>query len=227
MFSAPIADLITGLFSFVFTIMIFSYVIGDNPFFRVAIHVFVGLAAGFVTLVVFEQIFINKLIAPMLTGNWTQLAFLAIPLIMGFLLLSKVRYQKPGRWVVAFLVGVGAAAAIAGALGGTLLPQVWASINLFDFSENQSANFVDKLVEGIIILTGTVFTLAYFQFGVRENATKPGKSSVLMRAITSIAEFFIAITFGALFAGVLSAALTALVERTHSIINFFNSLFFQ
>lgn len=215
-------DLITGILSFLFTIMILSYIVGDNPLFRVAIHVFVGLAAGFVTVVVVKEVFINKLFAPMSAGNW----WLLIPAVMGLFLLSKIWYQEPGRWVVAFLVGVGAAAAVAGALMGTLIPQVQATINVFDFSAIDSSELVDKGWEAVVILLGTVFTLAYFQFGVREKSAKPGRRGGFMRVVATIGEFFLAVTFGALFAGVLSSALTAMVDRMQSIVNFFFSLFF-
>lgn len=114
--------------------MILSYLVGDNPLFRVAIHIFVGVTAGYVTLIVFQQVILNKLILPMAGGDWVRTIVLIFPAIMGLFLLTKIhpKYQWLGRWVVAFLVGVGAAATVAGALTGTLLPQTWASINLFD-----------------------------------------------------------------------------------------------
>lgn len=225
----PVAatDFLTGLLGFLFTIMILSYVVGDNPLFRVAIHVFVGLAAGYVTVIVWQQVIINKLAAPMLTGDWIQRAMLIFPLVMSAFLLTKIstKYQSLGRWVVAFLVGVGAAAAIAGALMGTLLPQAWASINLFDLNAFEPGTTLDRVAEGVFILIGTIFTLAYFQFSVRENSAKIGTRGIFMRVVSFIGEVFLAITFGALFAGVLSSALTAMVDRMQSIVNFLASLF--
>jgi len=221
-------DLLVGLISFLFTLMIFSYLVGDNPLFRLALHIFVGVTAGYVTLIVWQQVIINKLFAPMLSGNLNQLIFLLFPLVMGLFLLFKVssKYSWLGRWVVAFLVGVGAAAAIAGALTGTLLPQVWASINLFDLDAFQAAKAAEKITEGIFILLGTVTTLAYFQFSVRQRTARAGNRGLFMRAISVLGEVFFAITFGALFAGVLSSTLAAMVNRMQSIVEFFNSLFF-
>jgi hypothetical protein len=221
-------DFLVGLLSFLFTLMILSYVVGDNPLFRLAIHIFVGVTAGYVTLIVWQQVIINKLIAPMLMGDWPQAIVLIFPLVMGLFLLTKIspKYQFLGRWVVAFLVGVGAAAAIAGALTGTLLPQAWASINLFDIDAFQPGTTVEKITEGISILLGTVTTLAYFQFSIRQSAAKTGQRGLFMRILSSAGEVFLAITFGALFAGVLSSALAAMVNRIQSIVDFFASLFF-
>lgn len=108
----------------------------------------------------------------------------------------------------------------------TLLPQAWASINMFDVDTFAPGTNAEKITEGILILLGTISTLAYFQFSVRESSVKTGKRGIFMQIISFIGEIFLAITFGALFAGVLSSAITAMVDRMQSIVDFFISLFF-
>jgi len=216
-------DLITGILGFVFTLLVLSYLVEDNPLFRVAVHIFVGLSAGYVAVGVWQQVIISKLLVPMLMGDWLQRAFLLIPLLMSILLLGKMspRYQAFGRPVVAFLVGAGAAVAIGGALLGTLLPQIQASIALFDFSATNARPLTETLTEAILILLGTVSTLAYFQFTVR------GKSGKRNALLTIVGQVFIAITFGVLFAGALTAALTALIDRVAFLVQFFDTIFFS
>lgn len=222
-----ITDLLVGFLSFLFTLMILSYLIGDNPLFRVAVHIFVGVTAGYAGLIIWKQVIINKLLAPMLSGDWVLAVLLVFPLVMGFFLLAKAfpKYQAWGTWVVAFLVGAGAAAAIGGAITGTLFPQIWASVNLFDFSNTASELVLEKIVEGILILIGTITTLAYFQFSVRQSTVISGKRNLFMRILSHTGEVFLAITFGALFAGVLASALAALVNRMQAIVDFFASFF--
>jgi hypothetical protein len=111
---------------------------------------------------------------------------------------------------VAFLVGTGAAAAVAGAMLGTIYPQALGSINVLG----------QNLLEGMLVLLGTVFTLAYFQFTVLGKKAPIGKRGWLIGAIALVGQAFIAITLGTLFAGVFSAALTALVDRIQSIVLF-------
>ena len=41
---------------FLLTLMVFSYILGDNFLYRLATYVFVGLAAGFVTIVTVESV---------------------------------------------------------------------------------------------------------------------------------------------------------------------------
>ncbi len=223
MFSGGMLDLLAGLVGFLFTLMILSYVVGDNPLFRFAVHVFVGVSTGYVTLIVWQQVVVNKLIVPMAQGDWGERALLLPPLVMALFLLTRLgANQGFGRWVVAFLVGVGAAAAIAGALTGTLLPLTWASMNLF--SLESPGSLAERMAEGLFILLGTLFTLAYFQFSVHANTTQTGNRGIFMRVISFVGEIFLAITFGALFAGVLVASLTALTDRMHAIVGFFTSL---
>ena len=73
------------------------------------------------------------------------------------------------------------------------------------------------------MLIGTISSLAYFQFTAQKRGTKVTRSAPL-ELLSIIGQAFIAITLGALFAGVLSAALTALIERIDFIRVFLLSL---
>lgn len=54
---------------FLFTILIFSYLLGDNPFFRLAIHIFIGVSAAYVALVTINNVLIPRLIIPLINGT--------------------------------------------------------------------------------------------------------------------------------------------------------------
>ncbi len=122
---------------------------------------------------------------------------------------------------MAVLVGVGAAAALGGALLGTLIPQVQASIDAFEVrSVGGGLNIISKLIEGGIMFVGTVFTLASFHFSAGRAADGTPKRNPLIDGIAWVGRIFIAITLGVLFAGVYMAALTAMIERLSFLINF-------
>lgn len=233
-FLAP--DFWIGVLSCLFTVLILSYVIGDNPAFRLAIHVFIGISAGYVAAIVLLQVIANKLIVPLamtpisliMQGDvqqWTTLLLLLVPLLLGMMLLTKLspRAEWLGRPVVAFLVGTGAAAAVAGAITGTIYPQV------ADLAKALAPGkgWTDLFTGGIILL-GTVATLAYFQFtviGKKPSAANHGLGARINAVLSLIGQSFIAITLGTLFAGVFSAALAALIDRVQSIMLFVQSLF--
>ena len=68
-----------------------------------------------------------------------------------------------GSPVMAFLVGVGAAVAIGGALLGTLFPQFTATTQLFDAAAIQASgkNVGIELLYGVLIMLGVVVTFAF------------------------------------------------------------------
>jgi len=220
-------DLVGMAVGFLLTICVFSYIFGDNLLFRVAIHVFIGVAAAYAVVMVVYNVIWAQLLFPILSGLLSgQVALiipLLIPLLGGILLLAKMvpRLSILGSPVMAFLVGVGAAAAVGGALLGTLFPQVEATANMFDFRSLTGSKFLS----GGIILIGTVTTLIYFNFGARSRGGVAAGPLLVLRVISWVGQVFIAITFGALFAGVYAASLTALVERLEFLVNFFRLLF--
>ena len=52
--------------AFVLTLMAFSYLLGDNPIFRLAEHLFVGTAAGYAVVVAYHNILRPKLFVPLI-----------------------------------------------------------------------------------------------------------------------------------------------------------------
>ena len=76
-----------------------------------------------------------------------------------------------------------------------------------------------------VILAGTLATLAYFHFGARRGS--PGlipSRAPWIEEIAGVGKLFIAITLGAIFAGVYAAAMAALVERVESIVQLFQAV---
>ena len=76
-------DFVTGVAAFIFTLMILSYLIGDNPLFRAAVYIFVGVSAGYVAAVAFHQVILTNLIFPLVYGAPEQKLLFLIPLEIG------------------------------------------------------------------------------------------------------------------------------------------------
>lgn len=212
-------EVISAVIGFFLTVMIFSYLIGDNPLFRIAIYLFIGVASGYAAAVIVREVLFAKFQGLPLE-NPVQLLIGLIPFFFAATLLAKLspRISWLGNFAMALLVGVGAATAIGGALTGTLIPQAGAAMDAFDLSSFYA------LSEGVVMLTGTVVTLAYFQFGATRSADGTVKRNAIFEALAWLGRIFIAVTLGVLFAGVYMAALTAMIERLSSIINLAKSL---
>jgi hypothetical protein len=216
-------EVISALVGFVLTLMIFSYLIGDNPLFRIAVYLFVGVASGYAATVVWHYVLVPKLFQSLTALN--PLAI--VPLVFGISLLAKFspRISWIGNFAMAVLVGVGAAAAVGGALLGTLLPQARAAIDGFDvLSVGSGLEVATRLFEGVVMLAGTVFTLASFHFSAGRAADGTPKRNPIIEGIAWVGRIFIAITLGVLFAGVYMSALTAMIERLSFVINFIRQL---
>jgi hypothetical protein len=218
------------------TVMVLSYILGDNAFFRVATYLFVGAASGYAAAVAWQEVLLPRLIAPFLSldpaqlGGGTFLTGTVVPLFLVVLLALRLipGAGRLGGLPVALLIGVGAAAVVGGAITGTLVPQTLAameSISPFAVTPQTGETGIERMVNVLLVLVGTVGTLAYFGFGVRkgeEHAPRYGLRQVrtplgMVRLpwplFPFLGEVFIFIAFGVMFAGALSATLLYLTER--------------
>ncbi|EKD88605.1 MAG: hypothetical protein ACD_34C00438G0002 [uncultured bacterium] len=217
------ADLLWMLVSFILTLMVFSYLFGDNALFRFVSALFIGATTGYIFVILIFQVVLPRLVAPILNGSVITL----IPLILSGLLLMKLspKLAKFGNISMAYLVGTGAAVAIGGAVLGTLFGQIKGTLTAFDSLQQATGTSpVFLILEGTFMLVGTIATLVYFNFGAKKTAQNDTKRGWISAIFAWIGQFFIAITLGAVFAGVLTTAITALVERMDFILQSINTL---
>jgi hypothetical protein len=219
----PLTDLVGALLGFLLTVAVFSYIWGDNAIFRIVVHLFIGVTAGYVAIVVIQNIILPQMIFPFIEGDRNAKIFALLFLILGTLMMTKIspRLTKLGNPAMAYLVGVGAAAAVGGAVIGTVFPQSSASMRVFADQSNP--------LNALIILAGTLATLLYFHFGIRRRGGEDQTSQrpAWLESISGVGQFFIAVTFAALFSGVYLAAVTALIERMSFLWNLVKDLIFS
>ena len=72
---------------------------------------------------------------------------------------------------------------------------------------------LELFFQGVLILLGTVTTLISFHFTAKSVPNEIPQRNRIIEWVAKVGQVFIAITFGVIFAGIYSAALTALVER--------------
>ncbi len=158
-------------------------------------------------------------------------------LVLLLLLKLSPRTARFGTLSMAVLVGVGAAVVVGGAITGTLIPQSIATMESLSpaaVSPQTGETGFERMLNVAIILVGTLATLLYFRFSTRrERATRkepplaiiagqaiPGPLALLRAA----GQTFIAITFGVMYAGALSASLIAMAERVQFLRDTLNNL---
>jgi predicted membrane protein len=210
------ADLVWAAIGFVLSVMVFSYLLGDNALFRLAIHLFIGAASGYAAVILATQVVYPRLILPLLSKPITTgdlILDIVIPMLLSLMLLLVLwqRFSPAGRVPLALLLGAAAAFAISGAARGTLLPQAQATIQLF-----KPAGLPAALPEAILTTLGVVTVLAYYYHGVKVAPDGSLKRPRWVRIGAVIGGAIIFITLGALYAGVLTTAISALVERLYA-----------
>lgn len=216
-------ELAGTLVAVVLTLCVFSYLLGDNVLYRLAEHIFVGVAVGYAVVVAFHAVLAAKLLIPLSKalgeGDSNQVLFLAIPLVLGLLLLTKP--FKSISWLgslsVAFLLGVGAALAIAGALLGTLLPQADATADLANYVEDYGPGL--GLFSGIVALVGTIGVLLHFYFSAGQEGRLAGLRAGLVRLWGGLGRWFILVAFGAILATTFVSRLSLLAGRVQFLLD--------
>lgn len=222
-------ELVWTWIGFVLTLLVFSYLLGDHFIFRLAVALFVGVTAGYSAVLILYQVILPRLVSPFLSGGGALALQASVPLVLGLLLFTRLttRFSRLGNLSMGYLVGIGAALLIGGAVTGTLAGQIGAVTSGFDMRPAVLAGrgTAGALAEAVVILVGTLCTLVYFQFSVGEKGRK-GERPALLQAAANIGKIFIAITLGAIFAGVFAAALAALIERLDFITEFIFGILF-
>lgn len=209
----------------VLTLLVFSYIFGDNVLFKLAAHIFVGVAVGYAIIVVVYEVFI-----PIFTSG-RHIASVLPALFLCFLLIFKIRPQQGsatnalGSIALAFVLGVGVALAIGGALFGTLLPQVSTtagiSLNPNHYPDTENEVGLVKWLNNIIIVLGTLGTLFYFTFAVRARGFLGGLREGVVRFFAGMGRLMIVFSLGALFANTVTSRVALLISRLQFLASFF------
>lgn len=217
------SELFTLIIGVALTVMVFSYILGDRLFFGIATHILIGVSAGFLVLVVIQKIILPYLVKPL--ANVTDPGFLLalVPLVLSILLVLMLfrRGTQAGAIPLAFLGGVLAALAIIGVTRGTLAPQILSMIGRFEPGKlmHEAQPQWSAIVEALMILLGVISVLFVFH---HRGQSKAGEviRPIFLQGIGSIGQIFIGITFGALFVGLFSTALIALISSLSDVIHF-------
>lgn len=212
--SATQLDVLGGLLGFLFTVALLSYLIGDNPLYRIALHIFAGVSIGYVALVVIYQVIIPRVISPLFSGDNQIIAITMVPLGLFLFLVMKLNPDTSslGNIGVAYLIGVGAALTVTGALFGTLFPQIeatWLSI-LPGGGNRAGAN--------LIIILGTITALLYFQYWLgRDRSSEQTSQSIILRSLSGIGQGFVVVTLATIYGGMILSGIAIFSDRISEI----------
>lgn len=173
------------------TLAVYSFLMGDNPFYKFAEHLLVGLTIGYTLVVTVKSVIWPQTIIPVANGQFGAL----IPLLLGVMVLLRLikRWAPWSRVPLALVVGAGAGVAIPAMLQARVLKQMSATV--------AGAGTLN----GWIILAGVVMTLSYFVFSRRQEGA--------WGAASHAGRYFMMVFFGATFAYTVMSRVALLIGR--------------
>ncbi len=193
------------------TLSIFSYLYGDNPFYKAAEHIFVGVSAGYIFTITFWDTIWPNLFGRLFPDyvkagfefDWTYI----FPFVLGVFMLFRLskKYDWLSRISIAYIVGMMAGLKFYVFLNSNLLTQIKSS------TVNLSGTYF-SIINEFIILIGVISGLVYFFFS-KEHTGVIGK-------VSRIGVYFLMIKFGASFGFAVMGRISLLIGRFEELIEF-------
>jgi len=214
------------------TLCIYSFLYKDNPFYKFAEHLLVGVSAGYLLVIEFTNNIIPNLFTPLKTGFTTlftegratgDLAAI-IPGLLGVLILTRL-LPKVGwmsRWALGFYFGAWQGLIITGSMQASILAQIYGTFiqgNHPVFSIALFGDMVNKFgwgtligaISGPLMILGVIATLTYFFFSTEHKG--------LVGGTAKIGIVFLMVGFGASFGYTVMARVSLLIGRINFLLS--------
>ena len=182
----------------ILTIAIFSFLYKDNPFYKFAEHLLVGVSAGYYLVQYFFSATYKKFYVPVFLNQDYILIVGGILGIMMFTRLSR-RSEWISRYPVAFYVAAWAGYVIPSYIHIRILQQ--AESTMF----NPMVLSMRETVSACVLLVGVATTLIYFYFSAEHRGP--------LRTISKVGITFLMIGFGATFGYNVMGRISLLIGR--------------
>jgi hypothetical protein len=200
------------------TIGLYSFLYHDNPLFKMAEHIYVGVATAYIVVVDWYNILqpdvyvaMKDLLHKPFDGQvFRDMLLIVIPVTLGLLIYTRLS-PKIGwlsRITFSIIVGFGAGLAIPNSINGYILEQIKPTmVNLWDPGLLTAIWKVPfwTAASPLIIFVGVISTLVYFFFSVEHKG--------FIGVTAKLGIWFLMISFGASFGYTVMARISLLIGR--------------
>lgn len=193
------------------TLAILSFLYRDNPVYKMAESLLIGVSIGYFLVVTWESTLMDTMLEPLFAGTdfW-----LLIPLVLGLLMFA--RFNRKAAWLakipIGFLIGSGAGVAIPAMLYARTIKQMSATV----VPLTTASGWPD--ISGIVVLVGVTTTIVYFYFS-REHRGALGRSA-------KIGTYFLMVFFGATFGFTVMSRMSTFIGRMEFLLTDFIGLMY-
>ncbi len=183
----------------ILTLFIFTFLYKDNPLYRFAEHLLVGVSAGYYLAIYWHNGVKPNIIDHLARGELIYL----IPLLLGLcyftIFVPKISYMI--RWPLAFLLGAGSGLAIPATFQANISEQLKGTmIQPLSYYYSHAA-----FINAIILFLGVLTVLSYFFFSKEHKG--------VLKVSARIGIIFLMIGFGASFGYTVMARVSLLIGR--------------
>ena len=201
------------------TLAILSFLLGDNPIYKVAESILIGVSAAYWMTLGFWSTIVPNLLKPLAPGavrEWAipsipadaQVEWVAIiPLALGIMLLWRLapRGGWIATWPIAFIVGTTAGLRLISFTQADLVAQLSASTVPLWVAEPDGTPMVGASIGNLVIVVSLISVLVYFLFSVEHRGVVGG--------VSRFGIWVLMITFGSAFGFTVMGRITLLAQR--------------
>jgi len=204
------------------TLATFSFLYKDNPFYKFAEHLVVGVSAGYFVIILWHNALVPNLFQKLADGDWyfiwlnSSQPWYIIPAILGVLMWTRFSkdYGWVSRWPMALYIGISTGIAIPLEMANRVNKQLYAMMADIDWSHFFGTNGFDLLdvnsgLSQVIIFVGAAAALIYFFFS-KEHTGLFGK-------IATVGIWTLMIGFGASFGFTVMARISLFINRVQDV----------
>jgi hypothetical protein len=193
------------------SLFIYSFLYKDNPLFKLAEHIFVGVSVGYVLTITYHEVMLKKLYVPLVEqADWPLLIAAGLGLFMLARLVPAWAWLS--RIAFAFILGISSGVAIPRFLSSFVLQQVQGTLTpLVSVGPGGWSFGLAELNAGLILI-GVVSVLFYFFFSVEHG---PGT-----RYVARTGMYFLMVSFGAAFGYTVMARMSLLIGRFDELLGY-------
>lgn len=198
------------------TLMIFSFLYKDNPFYKFAEHLFVGVSAAYWMVKAIQTTMIPNMWAAVWPASVTGILHAAqhtepnyvrvFPLVLGLLLLSRLvtKIAYLSRWAVAFLIGFTSGTYLIRYLQSDFIAQIRSTLVPLVVVTPQGLDVTQSILNCILVF-GVLCALMYFFFSLEHRG--------LVGGISRVGILVLMVAFGASFGYTVMARISLLIGR--------------
>ncbi|MDE1889310.1 MAG: hypothetical protein KGJ87_01815 [Planctomycetota bacterium] len=191
------------------TLAIYSFLYKDNPAFKIAENLYVGVSLGYTIIITWFNFLKPDLYDPLIVPIFSKAVAkppqyaLIMPSLLGIFMLLRFSRKLSwlSRWTFAFVVGLGAGVSIPRVISAFILEQIKPSLRPV-FSGGET---ILSSINTLLIMLGVISVLIYFIFSI-EHKGAIGK-------VSKIGIWFLMISFGASFGYTVMGRLSLLIGR--------------